>query len=190
MTEESHRRRPGGVRDQVQTAIEAEGFGHLTDDQRRCLVDGVVSEIEPELTKLRTKLRAANKERGRVSTRLYLARLGAAQRRDATSADTSRFRVRSAAQHSTASAPSGPHARRRPQHERWTVDRRSRALFGAGATAPARPSPQKSRSVDDSSIDYRAYLYLNSACTAGRTRPRNWQASGGLGCGSTNRPPR
>jgi hypothetical protein len=58
----------------ILAAIEAEG-PELTDDQRQCLADGVLSEIDPELNDLRTKLRAANKERGRISTRLYLARL-------------------------------------------------------------------------------------------------------------------
>lgn len=55
----------------VRIAIEAEGIDSLTDDQRQCLVDGIVSEFQPELD----KLREANRERGRISTRLYLARL-------------------------------------------------------------------------------------------------------------------
>lgn len=54
----------------VRIAIEAEDVA-LTDDQRQCLVDGIVSELQPELD----KLREANRERGRISTRLYLARL-------------------------------------------------------------------------------------------------------------------
>lgn len=55
----------------VRAAIEAEGIDGLTDDQRQCLVDGIVSELQPELD----KLREANRERGRISTRLHLARL-------------------------------------------------------------------------------------------------------------------
>ena len=58
------------LRKRITQAIEAEGVD-LVDDQIRCLVDGVMSEIQPELD----KLREANRERGRISTRLYLARL-------------------------------------------------------------------------------------------------------------------
>lgn len=55
----------------IQVAIDAEGIEHLTDDERQNLVSGVISELQPELD----KLRAAHREHGRVSTRLYLARL-------------------------------------------------------------------------------------------------------------------
>ena len=58
------------LRKRITQAIEAEGVD-LTDDQIRCLVDGVLSEIQPELD----RFREANRERGRISTRLYLARL-------------------------------------------------------------------------------------------------------------------
>lgn len=55
----------------ISDAVHAEVGDALTDIQTQHLVEGVVSEIRPELD----KLREANKERGRISTRLYLARL-------------------------------------------------------------------------------------------------------------------
>jgi hypothetical protein len=63
------------LRTRLFDAIEAEDFNHLNQDQKQSLINTAFSAIEPELTELKTKLRDANKERGRISTRLYLARL-------------------------------------------------------------------------------------------------------------------
>jgi hypothetical protein len=59
------------LRQRVEKVFLAQERDRFTDDQLRGLVNGVLSEIQPELD----KFREANRERGRISTRLYLARL-------------------------------------------------------------------------------------------------------------------
>lgn len=63
------------LRTRLTEAIDAEGITTLTPDQRQCLINGILSELAPDIADLTTKLREANKERGKISTRLYITRL-------------------------------------------------------------------------------------------------------------------
>lgn len=63
------------LRERICRVIDLGGVNAIADDELRNLVADLTSDVADELNELRAKLRTANKERGRISTRLYLARL-------------------------------------------------------------------------------------------------------------------